>query len=184
MSSNIRVEKICQHCKAVFVAKTTKTKFCSVRCAGKAYKIRKREEKLGIIRSEVKQEKQVINKIDIQDKDILKVSEASILVGCSTKTIYRLIKGGEIKAHNFSQRITRISRSEINKFLEKPVGKSEVYSVFNRGDYYTITELQERFKGQYSKSSIFEILKAKKVTKISKKRMVLVLKEEANNALN
>ena len=46
MSSNIRVPKICQHCGTEFIAKTTVTKFCTDNCAKRAYKVRKRNEKI------------------------------------------------------------------------------------------------------------------------------------------
>jgi excisionase family DNA binding protein len=184
MSSNIRLEKICQHCNSVFVAKTTKTKFCGLKCSSKAYKKRKREEKIGVAIIETKQKIKLTTKIDIQEKDILNVSDASILVGCSKKTIYRLITEGKIRAHNFSERITRISRSEINIFLETPISNNKLSPIFKRGDYYTISELQDKYQGQYSKSSIFQLLKTKEVRKVSQHKKVFVLKEEANNALN
>ncbi len=46
MSSNIRLNKVCQHCDKQFTAKTTVTKFCGDDCAKKAYKKRKRQEKI------------------------------------------------------------------------------------------------------------------------------------------
>jgi hypothetical protein len=46
MSSNIRVQKICKHCNKLFEAKTTVTKFCSNACSKKAYKAKKRNEKI------------------------------------------------------------------------------------------------------------------------------------------
>lgn len=44
MSSNIRLQKTCQHCGNRFTAKTTVTKFCSDTCAKWAYKQRKWNE--------------------------------------------------------------------------------------------------------------------------------------------
>lgn len=46
MSSNIRLNKVCQHCGKQFTAKTTVTKFCGDDCSKKAYKKRKRQEKI------------------------------------------------------------------------------------------------------------------------------------------
>lgn len=46
MSSNIRLNKICQHCEKQFTAKTTVTKYCGDECAKRAYKKRKRQEKI------------------------------------------------------------------------------------------------------------------------------------------
>jgi len=49
MSSNIRIEKTCLYCAEFFIAKTTVTKYCSDNCAKRAYKKRKRQEKLQTI---------------------------------------------------------------------------------------------------------------------------------------
>ena len=46
MSSNIRVSRICQFCEKEFIARTTVTKFCSHKCNSKAYKMKKRNEKV------------------------------------------------------------------------------------------------------------------------------------------
>jgi len=46
MSSNIRINRICQQCGSEFEAKTTVTQFCSDRCAKHNYKARKRVEKV------------------------------------------------------------------------------------------------------------------------------------------
>ncbi|RLJ60777.1 excisionase family DNA binding protein [Lacinutrix venerupis] len=183
MSSNIRIEKVCQFCNSVFTAKTTKTKYCDHRCSNKAYKRKKREEKIGLVKQEQISNNSHMFKMDIQKKDILSVSEASILIGCSKKTIYRLIKEKRLNAFNFSKRLTRISRSEINKFLELPILENNIPNMFLSSEYITISELQKWYKDRFSKSSIYEILKSKEVTKITKGRMVYVLKEEAHNAL-
>lgn len=47
MSSTIKIPKFCQHCGQAFVAQTTTTRFCGHKCASRAYKQRKREEKVG-----------------------------------------------------------------------------------------------------------------------------------------
>lgn len=38
MSSNLKIEKICQWCGKSFIARTTTTAYCSHRCSGLAYK--------------------------------------------------------------------------------------------------------------------------------------------------
>ncbi|MFL0131990.1 hypothetical protein [Tenacibaculum maritimum] len=49
MSSNIRIEKKCFFCGTTFIARTTVTKHCSNSCAKKAYKARKRKEKIDTV---------------------------------------------------------------------------------------------------------------------------------------
>ena len=46
MSSNIKIEKTCTFCGEKFIARTTVTKYCSHKCASRAYKVRAREEKV------------------------------------------------------------------------------------------------------------------------------------------
>ena len=60
MSSNIEIERICQHCNKDFIAKTTVTRYCSDDCAKRAYKARKRAEKIGVSVAEIQQIKQII----------------------------------------------------------------------------------------------------------------------------
>ena len=45
MSSNITIPKICLSCNNGFIAKTTVTKFCSHKCACKAYKLNLKKER-------------------------------------------------------------------------------------------------------------------------------------------
>lgn len=115
MSSNIRIKKKCQLCNSEFIAKTTVTKFCGDTCAKIAYKARKRAEK--ILKASKPRSIKVNPKENIQElqmKEYLTVKEAASLLSCSSKTIYRLIDNGQIKAINLGERLTRIKRTEID----------------------------------------------------------------------
>ncbi|NOZ35652.1 MAG: helix-turn-helix domain-containing protein [Chlorobi bacterium] len=116
MSSNIKIKRVCVYCNKEFTARTTKTKYCSLDCNRKDYKKRMKEKK---IQASNKETSLKINKplFDIQEKEFLNVKEASILLGCSVRTMYRLIEKGQIKSVNLGQRITRIKRSELNKLF-------------------------------------------------------------------
>ena len=46
MSSNIKVQRICQHCGNEFTARTTTTQYCGDTCAKRAYKARLRAAKV------------------------------------------------------------------------------------------------------------------------------------------
>ena len=48
MSSNIKVERICEWCGKKFIAQTTVTRFCSKRCAEHSYKERLRQKKMAV----------------------------------------------------------------------------------------------------------------------------------------
>ncbi|WP_375582242.1 helix-turn-helix domain-containing protein [Cyclobacterium xiamenense] len=116
MSSNIRILRICQHCGQEFTAKTTVTKYCGEICAKKAYKIRKRKEKVRKVAS-IPIQKSEFNQHKIQDKDFLSIAETCELLGASRMTLYRQIKNGTIKAAKIGRR-TIIKRTDIEKLFQ------------------------------------------------------------------
>lgn len=117
MSSNIHVQRICQHCGKEFTARTTTTLYCTHRCNSAAYKRKVRDGKI----EQSNQETQRIKNKPIEElkaKEFLTVREVSILLNCSVRSAYYYIESGTIKAVNLGQRITRIKRSEIDKLFE------------------------------------------------------------------
>lgn len=91
MSSNIQLKKTCVECGNQFIARTTVTRSCSNSCAKKNWKKRQREKKIKeAIKSEEKIKPQHIKNSDLKDKEIFSVKEASIFIGVSKSTIYRL----------------------------------------------------------------------------------------------
>lgn len=99
MSSNIRINKVCQHCNKLFTAKTTVTKFCTDNCAKANYKLRQKEHKIQLSHSDT--EKQLLeNKSPgrrapghgFMGKEIVNISELSVMTGLSERTIFRLMK--------------------------------------------------------------------------------------------
>ena len=54
MSSNIKIEKICEWCGNKFTAQTTVTRFCSKRCSEHSYKERMRQRKIALSNQETK----------------------------------------------------------------------------------------------------------------------------------
>lgn len=122
MSSNIKVQRICQHCGKEFTARTTVTKCCSDKCSKAAYKTRIRAEKVQKSNTETKRIKtQSIEELKV--KEFLTVRDIAILLNCSVRSVYYYIESGAIRATNLGQRITRVKRSEIDKLFEQP--KSE-----------------------------------------------------------
>jgi len=116
MSSNIKVQRICQYCEKEFTARTTVTKCCSDDCAKRAYKERKRAEKVKQSNTETTQIK--LQPMEtIKAKEFLTVREVAQLLNCSVRTAYYYIESDTIKAVNLGQRMTRIKRSEIDKLF-------------------------------------------------------------------
>ena len=132
MSSTIKIPKFCQHCGQAFVAQTTTTRFCGHKCASRAYKQRKREEKVQTTlsdqiksvtsaNSENLQSLQSLpiktgNFLNLRDKEFLSVQETAILLGASRWTIQRMIQREELKADKLGRR-TIIPRSEIDNLF-------------------------------------------------------------------
>ena len=116
MSSNIRIQRICQFCNNEFTAKTTVTKYCSDNCAKRAYKVRKKQES---IKASNKETKRIVTMPieKLKAKEFLTVKEVSKLLNCSVRTVYYYIENGNIEAVNLGQRLTRVKRSEIDKLF-------------------------------------------------------------------
>merc|ERR1712108_105140 len=100
LSSNLYIPKTCQQCGNLFTARTTVTKYCGDNCAKKAYKARKRQQKIDASLQETKGQ-QVMQQVattssdSLSNKDFLSVTDASKLMGVSRWTIQRMIKRGQ-----------------------------------------------------------------------------------------
>ncbi len=117
MSSNIKVQRICQHCGNEFTARTTVTKYCSDQCAKRAYKARIRANKVKVSNKETLSIKTKPIE-ELKAKEFLTVREVSLLLNCSIRSVYYYIESGKLKAVNLAQRTTRIKRSDIDKLFE------------------------------------------------------------------
>lgn len=99
MSSNIIVKRICEHCHQEFEAKTTTTRFCSLKCSSLNYKKRTRELKIQQAKMEYN-EKKLCSTVDIESANVkpyLNIKEACLLLGACDSTIRKLIKQGSIR---------------------------------------------------------------------------------------
>lgn len=122
MSSNIQIPKTCEYCGKAFIAKTTVTKCCSDNCSKRAYKARKRQDKIqSTIEGEIQKNKSNPSEnnspaISLNSKDFLSITDASQLIGVSRWTIQRMIKRGELKAVQFGRKHI-IKRSQIENLF-------------------------------------------------------------------
>lgn len=115
MSSNIRIKKVCQHCGEEFIAKTTVTKYCGDNCAKRAYKARKKKEKITKTPS-VDDQKIEYRARSLEQKEFLNIQETCHLLGASRMTIYRQIKRGNIPAIKLGRR-TIIMKSALENLF-------------------------------------------------------------------
>lgn len=116
MSSNIEVQRICQHCGKEFTARTTKTLYCSHLCNSADYKAKQRSVKIEVSNKQTLSVKARPME-ELRAKEFLTVREVASLLNCSVRTAYFYIGNGTIKAVNLGQRSTRVKRSDIDKLF-------------------------------------------------------------------
>ncbi|MEZ7514458.1 helix-turn-helix domain-containing protein [Flavobacterium frigidarium] len=182
MSSNISVYRICEFCGFEFLAKKTTTKYCSLKCASKDYKLRLKNQKIENSNLQtIKIKNQPL--IDLKDKEFLNVKQLALLLGFSVKTVYRLINTKRINAYNFSERKTLIRRCDINVLFEKPqIGFEVVLRPIEQRkqaeikDCYTITEIQKKFN--ISSGTLYNLLKRNNISKYSQGKFTYIAKKD------
>ena len=184
MSSNIKIKRVCQLCGKDFIARTTSTQYCGAVCSKKAYKLRKRAERIEASNNEMKLVKSGIEAI--KQKEFLTVRDASTLLNCSRRAVYYFIENGDLKATNLAERKTLIKRSEIDKLFEKqkpvtPQPNAAKKFRYKLEDCYTITEVQKKFR--ISDSALNDIIKRKEIPKLKKGWYVYVPKVEIDKVL-
>lgn len=116
MSSNIKVQRICEHCGVQFTARTTKTRYCSHTCNSRAYKAKVRSQK--VEKSNIQTIATIAKPIEeIKAREFLSISDVSNLIGISKRTVYRLIEKGELKYSKVGSR-TIIKRTSLNRMID------------------------------------------------------------------
>ena len=138
MSSNIKVERICEWCGNKFTAQTTVTRFCSKRCAEHSYKERLRQKKVALSDKEIGQS----NKTKHRDKDFLTPTETAQFLGVGRTYIYDCINRGKIKVIRIGRK-TLINKSDIIA-LSDYLSQKEETAVVTEKKYKTITEFYTR----------------------------------------
>lgn len=111
MSSKIRIPKICEFCNSAYIAKTTSTRYCSDICSKRAYKARKRDEKIKNA-VEVEKEKNSEPLLNLKHKEFLTIDEVCTLLSVSRWTIWRAIKNNTLKSSKIGRRVI-IKKSDI-----------------------------------------------------------------------
>jgi hypothetical protein len=102
MSSNIRIERICEWCKKEFIARTTVTKCCSDSCSRSRIKSIKREDKIGRARLQTAIAKKPKDYVAeermkaINAKELLTLQEAALFMSISDLTMRRWILTGKV----------------------------------------------------------------------------------------
>ncbi len=162
--SKLKIPRVCEHCSKPFEAKTVITRFCSKSCANKSGKeTKKQEKKQKEIESLLEK---YSNKIaEVQTREFISVSEATVMFGISKDTIHRMIKKGLIGGANLGIRLTRVKRADLENLfskIEMPIEKKkEEKPNFEIGNCYTISEISTKFRAD--PSTIYLVIKKNKI---------------------
>lgn len=160
MSSNIKIQRICQHCGNEFTARTTTTLYCSHRCNSAAYKAKQRAGKVEQSNKETQRIKnQPIE--ELKAREFLTVTQVSKLIGCSRQNVYNLINTGKLKATNILLKKTIVKRSDLDKLFKEPTNRTQPEGIpetqkqelnnwvqaggFDIADCYNLTEVQDKY---------------------------------------
>jgi len=149
------------------MAKTTVTKCCSDNCAKKAYKARKRQEKIDSSITETQKIKEWRND-DVRAREFLTVVQVSQLIGCSKQNVYKLINTGKLNASNILTKKTIVRRSDLDQlFINRAIipdkKNGAVDEVFNVVNCYSMAEIQRKFN--VSASALQLIVNRNKIRK-------------------
>lgn len=147
MSSNIKIERICEWCGNRFMAQTTVTRFCSKRCSEHSYKERMRQKKMALSNMETSQ-----CNLDrkSKDKDFLTPTETAQYLGVGRTYIYDCINRGKIKVTRIGRK-TLISKADIQAMFDFLTPKENTSSEpaekksKSLADFYTRSEIREKF---------------------------------------
>ena len=184
MSSFIKVQKVCEYCGDVFIAKTTQTRYCSRRCNSKMYKSKVREMKIEKSNTKTR-EKLSMPLVELESKPYLSINETSILFCISKRTIYRMLERGEITAGKAGTR-TIIRQTEMERIFMNIPSTQQItkrtklkYSVL---DCFSTNEILSLYG--ISESTLYDLFRRKVLTRIKFGWKTYALKTEVNELLN
>jgi excisionase family DNA binding protein len=171
MSSNIKVQRICQQCGNEFTARKTTSKTCSDNCAKLLYKARKRAGKIEASNKDTQHIKAQPME-PLKAKEFLSVRDVAKLIGCSRQTVYTLINSGNLKAANIKVKKTIVKRSDLDRLFEQPrpvMPQPETEATpaqYQISDCYTLTEVKSKFG--ISETALQQLIKRNAIPKLRK----------------
>ncbi|WP_161891168.1 helix-turn-helix domain-containing protein [Pontibacter russatus] len=185
MSSNIRIERVCQQCGNDFIAKTTVTQYCSDNCAKRAYKARQKKTKIEASNEQTKAVK-LKPLVELGAKEFLSISETCQLLGLSRWTVWRAIKANELTALKVGRRAI-LKRANLDKLFEQsqPLVTNKIRSASEQisiDDCYTLSEVQNIYN--ISEKALHELINRNQIPKQKKGIFAYVPKMEINRILN
>lgn len=189
MSSNITVIRVCEHCGNEFTARTTVTRFCGDVCRKRDYKQREREKK--VLQSDKQTATVKATKIkfvkDVSKLEYLNPTDASKLLMCSVRNVYKLLDVGKLPYAQFSEKKRLIKRSDIDSYLSSLNAiqqREKVQSIekpFDLANSFTMGEAQQYYN--ISEKGLYELIKKHNIRKHRNGKYVFVEQKELNKLL-
>ncbi|WP_345211983.1 helix-turn-helix domain-containing protein [Mucilaginibacter gynuensis] len=185
MSSNFTIQRKCVHCKQIFNAKTTVTRFCGKLCNKRFNAAKQRNEKI-----EAENRQPIILSAQamqpLKNVEFLDTQKAAVLLGVSRSFIYHLINTGKLVAYNLSIRRTIILKGDIEQLFQSrtlmaPLPKKKVSKMPAINDCYNMGEIHERFK--ISDAAIYNLIKRNNIDKFQVGRFTYVAKKHIESIL-
>jgi len=127
MSSNLTLNKICQHCGTLFIARKTSTKFCSVPCAQRNYKVRERMVKVSRNEKDTREQTRgsaSIMTIQSDPPALIDIAHLSYVTSLSKRTLFRLLKDPQFPKIKVGRRLL-FSPSRVVAYLQNKFGSSQ-----------------------------------------------------------
>ncbi|GAB3339751.1 helix-turn-helix domain-containing protein [Larkinella ripae] len=162
MSSNLRINRICEQCGKQFEARKTTSKTCSDDCAKKAYKARKRAEK---VESSNKRVERIKTKPieDLKAQEYLTINETAHLIRISRRTLYRMNERNELRFVKLGRR-TVIRRFDIDRLFDQPkTAAGPITVVIPLSDCYTMKEIIQKYG--ISDKALFDLIRRNEIPK-------------------
>lgn len=126
MSSNLELKRICQHCGAAFIAKKTTTRFCSLQCGQRNYKVRERMNKISNRNAEARAKVIQSNAnpqslVSAPEQDLIDIKMLAFVTSMSERMIFKLIKDPGFPKLKIGRRLL-FNRKAVMEYLVKKYG--------------------------------------------------------------
>ena len=124
MSSNLELKRICQHCGKSFIAKKMSTKFCSLECGQRNYKVRERINKITAsnvtARASFKNPEAIMAyTVPPVEKYFITMKLLSLTLGISERTLFRLLKDHKLPRLKIGRKLLFHRDTVINYLTNK-----------------------------------------------------------------
>ncbi|MBE8726319.1 helix-turn-helix domain-containing protein [Flavobacterium hungaricum] len=178
MSSNIRITRICQFCCKEFTAKTTKTKFCSLKCGSKNYKAMTRQKTIDVSNQETEKIK-LLDFEAVKKRDYLRINDCVQFFGLSRRTLYRMINRNEVETVKLGRRLFVSTKSIKALFaVNEPSDQKQdpQPEILDLNKCCTITQTQEQYG--ISPAGLYLLIKKHSIPKFTSGKFTYVQKKD------